>query len=223
MFLMSKITEIRKLSEYYDEGDDYVNDQSTLNYIHAGHVEYEDSGVLKTIPLVIIGKDYKGSTALVRTGNDELLIAVTYYDFIQDDNRIFYAVIAHELGHLLSGHMEYKKNKIHTSVNKDKVACLYNKALNDDKYNNRYLRAVTSSILKGGMLELELEADIKASEYVPPSHLAIVHSYCTLEKSKLAIKEKENRVRYLLFKDKEHKDLNKQYKHLEVVLKRTSS
>lgn len=220
---MSKITEIRKLFEYYVEGDDFVNNQSTLSYVPAGYVEYEDSAVLKTIPLVITSKDYKGSSSLVRTDSDELLIAVTYYDFIQDDSRIFYAVIAHELGHLLSGHMEDKKNKIHTTVNKDKVAYLYNKALNNDKYNNRYLRAVVSSILKGGMLELELEADIKASEYVPPSHLALIHSECTLEKSKLAIKEKENRVKYWLFKDKEHKDLNKQYKHLEVVLKRTSS
>ena len=158
-------------------------------------LEYEDNeGYIKTLPICMdanfkdpcIVNDNEGNSYIVVPNVEEKILTN------------FYGIMAHELGHYLSGHLGSKRFSYITE-NKDKQEFYLNryKETNLETDYNNYHRAVYFGILKNGMLDIELEADLVAMKYCGIPCLVRTHMATTDTSNITTYMEKINRIKYL--------------------------
>ncbi len=124
-----------------------------------------------------------------KDGSIAVLVSVDNYpDLIGKGkaNNLFVSIIAHEIGHILCGHLNDSRQSL-VDINKQKQLRLLN--------NKAYLRSVVFSVLKGGCLDMELEADLEALKIVPLHDLISVHAQAAFyHENDLVRIEKQNRI-----------------------------
>ena len=132
-------------------------------------------------------------------------------------NRLM-AIIAHEVGHYLCDHLTKPSYGTQLNIDYDRLVKLATKAgkKNCTKADTRdYLRAVMFSLLRGGMVLREMEADRYASFFVSVESLIAIHSEDLSHKNPFCSLEKRNRLVWLntLAESETEEKL-----HLELVL-----
>ena len=192
--IFSEYKNIVKMMDRTEANIETITNDSFIE-VYAQMVEYEDSeGTRKRIPIVI---DSKFKTPVVIKSTDgNLYIVIGDLNHIVVSNVM--AILAHEVGHILSGHFDTNKES-YITANKDKQDLYLAKYRKDEKEVDYKLlnRAIFFGILKNGMLSHELEADMKALEYVSVKDLIKLHSSYLDEGTIVTKMEKVNRIAYL--------------------------
>jgi hypothetical protein len=176
-----------------------------VTFMVLGHVAYFVNNIEFTIPLALWSKENESHTnaSIVRLVNDDKLIILNRSFFTDALVSELYGSIAHELGHLIGGHLDpaTDKSKIIFTVNGKEIlaaADLYKGDPSDENYD-AYMRNLFEGLMAGGTNGVELEADILALKLVPLEWLILCHSgdlrncenpYTSLEKA--------NRITHLL-------------------------
>lgn len=173
---------------------------SLRNTMHVAHLVYEESyGETKRLP-VRIDKDSLWLPSMVNTTDGDTFVLISEKDFFGWDMNYLFAVLAHELGHFISGHLGsgQKESWLDKRVDAQKrtlvLAEQYSKLGNADRYYRRYSASCFSALLDGAVLDLELEADLVALRYVPVSDLISIHARDLLAVNHAVRLEKHNRI-----------------------------
>lgn len=138
------------------------NQGNDLSYYPAGVVKYVtpvDKGEVNfaiTSDECALGCD----CALVEFKDGEVAIVVTDKTYINASDTELRALVAHELGHLISGHIKDKPLSF-PNLYREEVERAY--AEGDA---NIHIYWTTKAIVDGGYLSIELEADLIASKFV---------------------------------------------------------
>lgn len=125
------------------------------------HAEYETPDTKGCIPIVITPDDIGSEMMLIKSVGESVLIVVNSDYFVEHGITVdFYACVAHEIGHYLSGHL----NKVEWSLPN-----LYKKEnlrLCEAGAQEEHCRLSVKAILEGGYLEKEFEADLVAAKFL---------------------------------------------------------
>lgn len=172
-----------------------------------GKVVYETApGVTNEIDFILLFDiPPEESNAIFATFVDgSVAIGLTVEYFSKVSLGRLMGVIAHELGHHLCDH----NSKEHVNVlnlksdKTERLQLLWENEkcrLRQAIYADQFYRTQLSAIIQGAVLVRELEADLKALEYVPVDHLIAAHSEDLNNKyiSSYSRQEKINRISVL--------------------------
>lgn len=156
-----------------------------------GQIEFGCPLGAGTIPVCIFQSDQQESSyqlCQLVDGRIEIHIRKEEFDVVFLKNRyetffpMFMAAIAHEIGHLLCGHLK-KGSPQMVDRKRDRQVKF---AHDNDISLKRAVRTSVSGILAGGVLEDELEADKVAARFVGIIPMIAVHSYETMISGNLA-------------------------------------
>lgn len=162
-----------------------------------GKVNFENNGEIKELPLVIDLENVITGSCLVRTTDDNIYIVIPKKDLMSYSQNVILATCAHEIGHYICGHILGGRVSFVTQ-NKRKQMYYYEKHKEDDKdYSTFYMRSVFFGLLRKGVLDMEIEADIIASKYISIDQLICVHSMDLSDNSAVVVAEKVNRINIL--------------------------
>lgn len=166
---------------------------------------------------------------IISTTDDEILISLpnTFFEAISRDSNGYthlFCIIAHEIGHLLSGHFELEEKKNWLSHNTEDQIFFYKSMVSSETekeknthYKN-YMSATLKSLLKGGYDIKEMEADKIALKFVDINDLMALH-ILTLSKNNVFCRiEKINRIKRLQ-KEEGKNPTNRDGYSLNVVFK----
>ena len=117
--------------------------------------------------------------------------------FLNSTENRLKAVIAHEVGHYVCNHHNAKNYGRQLNVKTDRLNRLSNEAYNNALKFKTYIRAILFSLLRGGVIVRESEADAAAGLYVPLDDVIAIHTEDFIFKNKFAAYEKVNRVNWL--------------------------
>ena len=133
--------------------------------------------------------------SLIRNTDGEIEIIMNFNVLIRHsyDDRVIASCIAHELGHLLSGHLELAKPL--TAISNSKIERML---LNDNFNADTVQRATIIELLRGGVLHQELEADIIASQFVGVRNIVLSQTLYMNKHNNVMKLEKINRISKLL-------------------------
>ena len=167
-----------------------------------GYVEYETyDGKSEQLPFCI---DFgaRGCGAWLALSNDDTtVIGMTVKTFKESSLHRVKATIAHELGHYLSGHLDNFDPGRQLDIRTERLITLSNLAAADetgDKELVNYYRASLFSLLRGGVLVTEKEADTVAALYTPVDSLILIHAEDLIDhKNPFIWYEKRNRINFL--------------------------
>ena len=158
-----------------------------------------------TLDAYLSGQQSNFSTSVVKTKKGDLFIvldsaAVQMY-LADDMSEVFRALVSHEIGHVLSGHFDEDSDKSWVTVNKADQVFLYDRYQENPTFNNKmaYARSVFFSLMRGGVLDKEIEADMVALSFCTVESLITLHGF-DLEKmdNPFTVLEKKNRIVELL-------------------------
>ena len=126
-------------------------------------------------------------------GEIEIIMNFNVLNRHNHDDPVIAACIAHELGHLLSGHLELSRPL--TDIRNSKIErMLLNDNFNADTVN----RATIIELLRGGVLHHEIEADIIASQLVGVRNIVLSQTLYMNKHNNVMKLEKINRISKLL-------------------------
>ena len=179
---------------------------------------------------ILYNKKQLEYAALVKTTDNEIFILIDL-DFLSDmlynestGEDYLKAVIAHEVGHFLSGHLTSKKGPdfLTGKIKKQKeLLDLAERATTAEEYEPLYVEYMSLTLqllLKGSVFKKELEADIHALNFVKATSLIALHSV-TLDSTNFFTKlEKMNRINKINSLDKKYKIDYDQF-DLEIIFK----
>lgn len=166
---------------------------------HIADLQYHSpTGSLEKMP-VYVDPQNSNTPCIVETESSEVFILISLNSLIEWSDEFVDAVLAHELGHHLCGHLN-SSGVSFIDLRKVSQARFYNLASQHQvpehahRYYRRYMSAVLSALLEGGVLDKEWEADIQALHYVSVASLVAVHSADLLKGSSTVRLEKHNRI-----------------------------
>ena len=158
-----------------------------------------------TFPLSITDRDDGSQSAYMAkmtNGDIHVVLHIDYFCQVMEHDffPIFTGTIAHEVGHYLAGH--FNGGIINEYLNvKEEVQRFFasryqeTKSLKDE---HCYMRSVAASLLKGGVFNMELQADLQALHFVSLSDLIHTHSIDLDNKENIfPVMEKVNRINLL--------------------------
>lgn len=171
-----------------------VNDPKTLNAIDIGVVEYYTPEASGSIDLQITADDTSlygpCSTVKYTDGNVKIVFKRDY--FINSSNAALEAALAHELGHVVSGHFNKQIEGIPT-LYRDEILELWNTG---DR--SAYIALTVKSIVDGGYLPHELEADVVGAKFAGLDSIITLHAKDMIGHGNATVMlEKLNRMRKL--------------------------
>lgn len=194
-----KLSEYRVLFRLFLNEEEKARSQQPTTFTPAvvGSVSFETTDGIKKLPLVIDLENNIKEPHLVRTTEDEIYIVASKDDFVTLSDSVLVAICAHEIGHYICGHIFGERSSFLTK-NTRKQTYYYNKRkeTGEDCYM-LYMRSVFFGLLRGGVLDREIEADIIASMYVSIDQLVYLHSRDLGASNKAAVAEKINRINLL--------------------------
>lgn len=186
------------------------------NFRKVGSIDFElkpplvKEAVTESIPFFIdfgVVAQRSQHAYLVTWSDDTNGIVFSRELYVNSDLNRLNAVIAHEMGHYICGHHTSPGYGRQLDINTDRLIKLSRLAGATDateKDRLKYLRAVMFNLLRGGVIERELEADLTASFFVPIDDLILIHTEDLDHFSPSAMLEKKNRIVKLnSYKDRE--------------------
>lgn len=194
-----RLSEYRTLFKLFLNEEEKARSQQPTTFTPAvvGSVSFETTDGVKELPLVIDLENNIKEPHLVRTTEDEIYIIVSEDNFVTDGDSVLVAICAHEIGHYICGHIFDERSSFLTK-NTRKQTYYHNrpKETGEDCYM-LYMRSVFFGLLRGGVLDREIEADTIASMYVSIDQLVYLHSRDLGASNKAAVAEKINRINLL--------------------------
>lgn len=165
-------------------------------YVVLGVLSYEDQhGEIKEMEVRDSLNPDKWTPYVAKMVTGEVAI---YAPLFRMPANAIIGALAHEIGHLLSGHFGKKRvPMIDRNVRKQEL--YYRRYTEDPSEKNAdlYQRALYIGMLKGGVNDVELEADMTALNYVTPDSLILMHSLLLSHDNPVPTQEKINRVKRL--------------------------
>lgn len=167
----------------------HVNDTAQLEVI------FENlEGVNESIKICL---DDRVVDAIIVKNTEGVFSIIINPDLLNNLESLFGAV-AHEVGHYLSGHLNStRSNGISSNLRKQELYKGRFYETKEDKDADRYLRATYFGLFKGGVFNKELEADMKALEYVSTQTLIHMHLYFSKNENHILKLERMNRIQLL--------------------------
>ena len=170
--------------------------------------------------------DYETNGMAVRTTDNDLIIcfgkkAMDAFHNNHNGFNTLKSIVAHEAGHIINGDLNQESpviDYLNVDYNTQKTLFRVAAETSDPKAYTRYLRSTVSSMLRGGCLTQELNADLSALRFILLEDLTHIH---TLDLRKLngdnpyIALEKANRINQHNAYAKEHfktAESMKQYK-----------
>lgn len=197
---------VKELAKADSAGSD-ANGPISPMIIDAGLVEFEvpepivDKKATWTLPFYIEANNPKAMCGYLADFVDgDIAVVISQQYFVNADTTRLMAVIAHEVGHYILGHHKDSSYGRQLNVRTERLETLSRKAGQEDasqKDHDCYVRAAMFSLLRGGCLVRETEADTAASIYVPVNDLILVHSEDLDHPNPAAVLEKKNRLVWL--------------------------
>ncbi|WP_396189401.1 hypothetical protein [Flavobacterium sp.] len=224
-----KLSLYKALFQVFEELDVHgykVAANRKLTYRKIGKVVFEDRDKReKELDLVIMCDvpDDASEGLFVTFTDGSSAVALTEKCFINKTYIRLIAIVAHEIGHFLTGQEVLKDNYLNIKKHKQKrLAKLYHNSGEDIKRLKQYYRSQLSSLLLGGVLTKEFEADIKALDYVPLDALTALHAEDLKHANPFVRLEKINRINLLneVFADETE---DRTFLKLELVLPKLKS
>lgn len=191
-----------------EENDNYTDDVNTASYYDIGVVMFKYNGKEENIILSISNDVFYSNYSMVLFAVGDIRVIIHEKE-LSTMYSVFIGRIAHEIGHYLAGHnqTEYARNfptafKLYglpkrqrsswVDINKEKQQRIA-KTFKQDTY----IRTTACSLLRGGVLDIELEADIKAVELIGIESILLAHATDLNYNNITTILEKTNRVKRL--------------------------
>lgn len=223
-----KLRFYRELIKELIRNDNWNKDDEThdADVHHVGNVHFDlppfAKGEPSNIPFYLEVGGKVGCAYLCLFENGERAIVMDRDYFVNTNYDRIKAVIAHEIGHLICQHYKHPSYGRQLNVRTDKLERLSYKASQSDhsKDTMNYMRAVMFSLIRGGCVTREVEADMAATLYTSVDSLIAVHSEDLTHPNPTAVLEKTNRLKWLneFKKHDPEKKLN-----LEIKLKPTKA
>lgn len=206
------------------EGDARVDDSLNMSTREVGEINVITPTDKYTFVLAITNDGHTNNTAYMVKTVDGNFIVVLHIDYFikqvySDNMNGLYAVVAHEIGHYLAGHFEQEADAF-VDVKREVQQFFFNRYKEDTTLANEisYMRSVFFSLLKGGVVVRELEADLTALRFVPVADLVHVHSQdFNNPKNVFTVVEKVNRIKRLNQYVEDH-DIEREGYHLFIQL-----
>lgn len=152
--------------------------KGVMNGVTIGNLKYKTREGPKEIDIDLHLKSTHPSACAFVTTRKEYFISLTS-DWL--DTPELHAVIAHELGHIICGHLDVPQDWT-LDRNRRKAAKYLKLSGKDDvtgelykKYWLCYMRATYFGLMRGGVLTRELEADIAGSKFVGSEAMSNAH------------------------------------------------
>jgi hypothetical protein len=168
-----------------------------------GTIKYEDYTApgfpIKEIPLLIVeSKSYSEFFAGSFT-DGEIFIAAKKECLELYTNTLLKATIAHEVGHVISGHFEkgYKNKGVMAFAAKAMAVIAYYNKVNTDKSYHKANIEIMKSLFRGSISQTEIEADMAANKFVPKQDIIYIHSDSLGQPNPFASLEKRNRINFI--------------------------
>lgn len=190
------------LSEFMLIEHNAVDTENFTNIKDVGYVEYEtyDRKPGK-LPFCIDFMAEGYGAWLILTNDDMPVIVMSVKTFKESSLQRLMASIAHELGHYLCGHLDNFDPGRQLDIRTERLITLSDLAAADgagDKELVAYYRACLFSLLRGGILVTEKEADTVAALYAPVDSLILTHAEDLVDhKNPFVWYEKRNRINFL--------------------------
>lgn len=204
--------ELIKYIKKTEESNKELKERNSITHSDICDIFVIYNGKEYTYKLVLDVSNTSNDATCILTKDGDILITLTERNFKQlmDDEHYhnILGVIAHEVGHILAGHFDTNTDLKHLSINHEKQNNFFIKANDNNKYESLYLNSIASSLIKGGVLVKELEADIIACELVGINIVLLGHALSFETSPTVVTKtEKTNRISELLrlYKDKKIK------------------
>lgn len=156
---------------------------------------------------------YTQSTTVVRFTDGEVAIVVTSEDFTHGFS--FYAIMAHEVGHMIKGHL-YRKEGDFVNLHTEEIKKLVEQDLYDE-----HVHLTSKAVTDGACLIQELEADMEAIKFVGIPDIILMHlEAASSHVNPLARMEKLNRIKHLYQQLQSNHKLYKPRNgwHLDIVI-----
>lgn len=193
---------IQRLMDYDSNKEPY---SIIADVIHAGDIQFELPEFAKvehspdSLPFYLEVGGNAGSAYLCLFENGERAIVMDRDYFVNNELDRIKAVLAHEVGHFLSNHHKNNCYGRQLHVKMSRLERLSYEASRSDESSDlrRYFRAMMFSLVRGGCLTREMEADIVATLYVSVDSLIAVHSEDLTHSNPAAVLEKMNRLKWL--------------------------
>lgn len=207
MSFQMKMKHFKNFFDHYKACDVSV-DVSETDSLYLGYIgTVKVKTPTKTLEYEIFHSENVDTCSAIRTTSEDFIIVFST-DFLNNEcvihnvATVLKGIIAHELGHLINGDLEAGSDNLGwLTINKETQIRLFEIARTTGmaKDEDRYYRCVLSSMMRGGCLEKELNADLTALRFVPLEDIVYIHSL-SFEKIKdnpYTTLEKVNRIRFL--------------------------
>lgn len=193
-----KLSEYRTLFKLFLNEEKKARSQQPATFTPAvvGSVSFETIDGIKELPLVIDLENNIKEPHLIITTEDEIYIIASEDDFVTLSDSVLVAICAHEIGHYICGHI-FDNRPSFLTKNTRKQSYYYRLRETGEDCYMLYMRSVFFGLLRGGVLDREIEADIIASMYVSIGQLVLIHSKYLNVNNKVVIAEKINRINLL--------------------------
>lgn len=194
-----KLSEYRTLFKLFLNEEERARTQQPVTFtpVVVGSVSFETIDGIKELPLAIDQENNITEPHLVITTEDEIYIVMPEDVFVTVSDSALVAICAHEIGHYICGHI-FDKRPSFLTKNTRKQSYYYNKQkeTGEDCYM-LCMRCAFFGLLRGGVLDREIEADTIASMYVSTGQLVLMHFKYLSVNNKVVVVEKINRINLL--------------------------
>lgn len=196
----------RELEKYFiqTEEKNITKDITNINHFDLGVIKIKTPYKNFGLPLIFTkDKNSIDNAAIVKFTSDEICICFSnelLEKCLNEDNLdIMYAICAHEIGHYLSGHFNNDINNNFLNIKTEEQKFLFSeyKRLQTNSSYTLYMRNVLTSLLRGGCTIKELEADLKALNFITFDNLISMHIKLLHKDNIFTRIEKLNRIKYL--------------------------
>lgn len=181
------------------------SDQTDVSFKghRVGTIRYEDYTTpgfpIKEIPLLIVKSESYSEFIAGSFTDGEVFIAGKKNCIEVYPNILLKATIAHEVGHIISGHFEkgYKnKGALAFAAKAMAAIALHNKMKSDKSYHRANIE-IMKSLFRGSISQTEIEADMAANKFVSKQDIIYIHSDSLGQPNPFASLEKRNRINFI--------------------------
>lgn len=187
------------------ENDSRESNPTSYGQTVIGEVKAKVKDKEVVVALQVTDTESITSASVIWTPEGTCSIVIPFSELISllsvDFTLAMFGILAHEVGHIISGHSTVDKSSYFVNHDRVKQESLYLKCYPeyDDRTVNTYMRSAVTAILHGGVLELELEADMNALQLVDLPALIAAHTFdLHTHTNPTTIIEKVNRINKLV-------------------------